>query len=80
MSPIGSSGLDGVRSSFGFDSFFDVTVEADFKGRTIQTEMVALSLSDTINQGSNPGDILDDVRRLLGDDNKVFYGHVAVLK
>ena len=55
---IGSSGQDGVR--FGFDSFFDITYELKF--RTIETEMVALSLSGSYSVGLNEAQVLDKAR------------------
>lgn len=87
---IGSSGQDGVRaSSFNPDSFFDVFFEIEVEARapgTIQTEMVALSLTGTLSDPSNPGVVLDGVRTSLsGDPDKkplgtLHYGHVTVLK
>lgn len=79
VSNIGSSGLDGVRaSSFNVDSFFDITYEltrSDF-----ETEMVAMTLSGTLSDPSNPSVLIDDVKKALGTDGRVFYGHVTVLK
>ena len=87
VSNIGSSGEDGVRaSSFNPDSFFDVFFEIDVSdpgtGRVfIETEMVAMSLTGSLSDPSNPGVVLDEVRRSLSVlKGTVHHGHVTVLK
>ena len=74
---IGSSGQDGVRASF--DSFFDITYELEL--RTIETEMVAMSLTGTYSGDLNPASLLDRVRGPSGVASpEVTYGHVTILK
>ena len=80
-SNIGSSGEDGVRAktSFNVDSFFDI--EYEISGKTIPTEMVALSLKGSIGDGTVSQRAIDLVKveaKAAGAD--VTYGHVAVLK
>ena len=80
VSNIGSSGEDGVRvSDFSVDSFFDVTY--DTTGATIETEMVAMTLTGSVPDTSNPGVALDAVREAVAKSGgDVYYGHVTVLK
>ena len=80
VSNIGSSGQDGVRvSDFSVDSFFDITYDAT--GAKIETEMVAMSLTGTIPDTSNPGVALDAVRSAVAKSGgTTHYGHVTVLK
>ena len=77
---IGSSGLDGV--SFAFDSFFDIDVSAAGRGgRTVQTEMLSMSLSATLADPTNPNGVMDDLRcQVEAAGGDVYYGHVTVLK
>jgi hypothetical protein len=67
---IGSSGQDGVS----FDSFFDITYEI----RSIDIELVALSLRATYSGDLNPALVIDEIRSVAGVD--VTYGHVTILK
>ena len=67
---IGSSGQDGVR----FDSFFDITYEI----RSIDIELVALSLTATYSGELNPALVIDEIRGVTSGD--VVYGHVTILK
>ena len=85
---IGSSGEDGVR----FDAFFDVffEVEARFQldapcqgctARTVQTEILSMSLSGSPNSGFDPGAVIESVRvsvRRVG--GTVVIGHVTLIK
>ena len=95
VSNIGSSGQDGVRaSSFIVDSFFDITYEIDFDTLSrskFPTEMVAMTLTGTLSDPSKPWVVIDEIRKALeessdGEDregeapDRVFYGHVTVLK
>ena len=74
---IGSSGLDGVSAAF--DSFFDITYELEL--RTIETEIVAMSLTGTFSGDLNSATLLDRVRGPSGVAGPVVnYGHVTVLK
>ena len=79
---IGSSGLDGVRSDFQIDSFFDIEyrlfgdpdfIFGDPDFLTIDIEIVALNLT-----GADPVPVIDLVGAAL--KGKEFRGHVTVLK
>lgn len=79
VSNIGSSGEDGVRRGGNFDVFFEVDYKKAKKGTTIETEMVALSLS--YNPGPDPLGAIDAVKKAVdAGGGRVFYGHVTVLK
>lgn len=74
---IGSSGQDGVR--FGFDSFFDIEYQPKF--RTIETEMIALSLSGSYSVGLNESQLIDKAKEAAASaGGDIYYGHVTVLK
>jgi hypothetical protein len=74
---IGSSGLDG----FSVDSFFDIeyrvttTVNGTISA-SADIEMRAVPNSPDMN----PGTIIDNVRKAVGDKRYEFKGHVTVLK
>jgi hypothetical protein len=74
---IGSSGQDG----FIVDSFFDVeyrvstTVNGTIEA-SVDIEMRAVPNSPDLN----PGTIIDNVRKAVGDKRYEFRGHVTVLK
>ena len=77
---IGSSGEDGVSFKAGanFDVFFEVEVS---RSGTFETEMIAMSLSSTAPDPSNPQGAIDIARTAVeGLKGRVFYGHVTVLK
>lgn len=79
---IGSSGEDGVsfRTGGNFDVFFEVDYRISRAG-TIETEMVALSLTSTAPDPTNPQGAIDAVKRIVeARKGRVFYGHVTVLK
>ena len=77
VSNIGSSGEDGVR--YGFDSFFDITYEPTF--RTIETEIIAVSLTGTYSVGLNEAQIIDKAKMAASaEGGDIYYGHVTVLK
>ena len=86
VSNIGSSELDGntTRASFNVDSFFDIEHEITSSGysrKSIPIEMLASSLTATLNDPPNPQRAIDLVRvavESVGGD--VNYGHVTVLK
>ena len=77
-SNIGSSGLDG----FIVDSFFDLTYKIDAPSDTqFDTEIIAMSLSSTLSDPTNPGGALDAIRKAVEiAGGTVAYGHVTVLK
>ena len=80
VSNIGSSGLDGFApSSFQVDSFFDIYYEIDFSTRTVQTEMLSMSLTGSMSDPTDPGVVIDAVTSALKGGH-VYYGHVNVIR
>ena len=80
VSNIGSSGEDGVSIKAGanFDVFFEVEIS---RSGTFDTEMIALSLSSTVPDPTNPQGAIDIARTAVeGLKGSVHYGHVTVLK
>jgi|GEM_PF-2880899 hypothetical protein len=74
---IGSSGLDGVS----FDSFFDITYSTSAGNRTVQTEMISMSLTGSLSNPDNPGEALDAIRAAVTKARGVLHhGHVTILK
>ena len=84
VSNIGSSGLDGNTATFQVDSFFDVFYEIEFDNsgnRTLQTEMLSMDLSGTLNDPANPAGAIDAVTRAVNEaGGHVHGGHVTILK
>ena len=88
VSNIGSSGLDGVSmSSFQVDSFFDIEYRIDLSddpstARTIQTEMLSMSLTSRVGDHSDSGAVLVAIEKGLAflDMGDTTVGHVTVLK
>ena len=88
ISNIGSSGLDGNTTTFQVDSFFDVFYEIEFDNspsgagsRTIQTEMLSMDLSGTLNDPDNPAGAIDAVTKAVNAvGGHVHRGHVTILK
>jgi hypothetical protein len=85
VSNIGSSGQDGVR--FQIDSFFDVEysiarlADPPPGERTIQTEMLSMSLTGNLIDPIDPTGVLDDLRcDVESVDGDIYYGHVTILK
>jgi hypothetical protein len=80
-SNIGSSGLDGntAKASFNVDSFFDL--EYEIARRSFPTEMVAMSLTASLGDGTVSQRAIDLVREAVKSlGAEVTYGHVTVLK
>ena len=86
VSNIGSSGLDGVSvASFNVDSFFDIEYRIDLEPgttRTVQTEMLSMSLTSRVSDPSDPGAILAMIDKGLSllSMGDITTGHVTVLK
>ena len=88
VSNIGSSGLDGVSvANFQVDSFFDIVYRIDPLGpreppatRTVQTEMLSMSLTGRISDPSDPGAVLGRIGEGLAPLGDMTGGHVTILK
>ena len=82
VSNIGSSGEDGV--SFKSSPTFDVFFEVEYKtggARTIQTEMIAMSLKGSIGDGSVAWRGLDVVKNAVKKNGgHTYVGHVTLLR
>ena len=82
VSNIGDSGEDGVSFKAGanFDVFFEVGFNLG-RGGTFDTEIIAMSLSSSAPDISNPQGAIDIVRNAVAaNKGRVHYGHVTVLK
>ena len=86
VSNIGSSGLDGNTTTFQVDSFFDVFYEIEFDNptggdRTVQTEILSMDLSATLNDPTDPAGAIDAVTKAVNEGGgHVHKGHVTILK